>query len=148
MKHIVSKSIIALVISLSFVFSMQALDQKSKKENIELHGSCPVVYLMMGKDVKGDPKIASTFENKTYYFTNADAKKMFDADPKKYLPKYDGYCATGIAMGKKIVPDHQYYSIYNGSTYLFSNKMAKESFDKDPKTTINNADKNYAVGWL
>ncbi|MDP2366467.1 MAG: YHS domain-containing (seleno)protein [Ignavibacteria bacterium] len=145
MKHSVSKSIIGIVIALSFVFSIQAQDQKSKKENVELGGSCPVAYLMMGKDIKGDAKFASTFENKTYNFANADAKKMFDADPKKYLPKYNGYCATGIAMGEKIVSDHQYYSIYDGSTYLFSNKMAKETFDKNPKTTIKNADKNFAA---
>ncbi len=145
MKHIVSNSIIALVISLSFVFSLQAQDHKSKKESIELGGSCPVAYLMMDENIKGDAKFSSMFDGKTYYLANANAKKMFDADPIKYLPKYDGYCATAIAMGKKVDSDHQYFSIYDGSTYLFSNKMAKDAFDKDPKLMIKQADKNFAV---
>jgi len=99
----------------------------------------------MNKAVKGDVKFSSTYKGKTYYFAMADAKKMFDADPVKYLPKYDGYCATALAMGKKIESDPEIFSVYKGDTYLFSNKMAKEGFDKDPEMTIKSADKNLAL---
>lgn len=145
MKHMIRKSVIILFISLGFVLSMQAQGEKSKKENVEIGGSCPVAYLMMEKDMKGDAKFASKYDGKTYYLANADAKKMFDAEPNKYLPKYDGYCATGFSMGKKIESDHQYFSVYNGATYLFSNKMAKDAFDKDPKMMVKKADENFAA---
>jgi len=145
MRFMIRKSVIVLFISLGFVLTAQAQDNKSRKEIIELGGSCPVAYLMMGKDMKGDAKFASEYDGKTYYLANADAKKMFDADPKKYLPKYDGFCTTAVAMGKKVESDHQYFSIYDGSTYLFSNKMAKDTFDKDPNMVIQKADKNFVA---
>jgi YHS domain-containing protein len=127
------------------VLSINAQDSKSADYQIALDGYCPVAYLAMEKSVEGDSKYSSTYDGKTYYLANADAKKMFDAEPEKYLPKYDGYCATAVAMGKKMESDPKLFSVYIGSTYLFSNKMAKESFDKDPKMTIKNADKNFAA---
>jgi len=145
MLPIIRKTLIASFVAISMVLSISAQDTKSADTKVELDGYCPVAYLVMEKSVEGDSKYSSTYEGKTYSLVNADAKKMFDAEPEKYLPKYDGYCATAVAMGKMMESDPQLFSVYNGSTYLFSNKMAKESFDKDPKMTIKNADKNFAA---
>jgi len=136
---------LALIISFGLAFTANSQSSKKSKKEIALHQYCPVAYAAMNKAVKGDAKFSSVYKGKKYYFAMADAKKMFDADPVKYLPKYEGYCATALAMGKKVEPDPQIFSVYKGSTYLFSNKMAKEAFDKDPDITIKNADKNLAV---
>lgn len=145
MVYIVRKALVVLFIAISMVLSINAQDLKSVNTKVELDGYCPVAYLVMGKSVEGDSKYSSTYDGKTYYLANADAKKMFDSEPEKYLPKYDGYCATAVAMGKIIESDPKLSSVYNGSTYLFSNKMAKESFDKDPKMTTKKADENFAA---
>lgn len=145
MLPIIRKTLIALFVTISMVLSINAQDTKSVEVEVQLDGYCPVAYLAMEKAVEGDAKYSSTYEGETYYLANADAKKMFDADPEKYLPKYDGYCATAVAMDKLMESDPQLFSVYDGDTYLFSNQMAKEAFDKDPEMTINNADKNFAV---
>lgn len=145
MLPIIRKTLVALFVTISMVLSINAQDTKSADSKVELDGYCPVAYLVMEKAVEGDAKYSSTYEKETYYLANAKAKEMFDAEPVKYLPKYDGYCATAVAMGKMMESDPQLFSVYNGSTYLFSSKMAKESFDKDPKMTIKNADKNFAA---
>jgi YHS domain-containing protein len=145
MLPIIRKSFVALFVTISMVLSINAQDSKSADTKVELDGYCPVAYLVMEESVKGDSKYSSTYEGETYYLANADAKKMFDSDPEKYLPKYDGYCATAVAMGKKMESDPEIFSVYNGATYLFSNQMAKDSFDKDPMMTIKNADKNFAA---
>jgi YHS domain-containing protein len=98
----------------------------------------------MGMAMKGDAKFASTYRGKTYYSSSADAKKMFDAEPEKYLPKYDGLCATALAMGKKMESNPKLFTVHEGATYLFSSKEAKEAFDKDPEATIAMADKQFA----
>ncbi|MGB5528417.1 MAG: YHS domain-containing (seleno)protein [Ignavibacteriaceae bacterium] len=145
MLTVIRKSFIALFLAISMVLSINAQDTKSADTKVELDGYCPVAYSVMEKSVEGDSKYSSTYEGKTYYLANADAKKMFDAEPEKYLPKYNGYCATAVAMGKLMESDQQLFSVYSGSTYLFSSMMAKESFDKDPKMTIKNAGKNFAA---
>ena len=143
MLPVIRKTLVAFFVTISMVLSINAQDTKSVKVEVQLDGYCPVAYLMMGKAVEGDAKYSSTYEGEIYYLANVDAKKMFDAEPEKYLPKYDGYCATAVAMDKLMESDPQLFSVYDGATYLFSSQMAKESFDKDPQMTIKNANKNF-----
>ena len=109
-----------------------------------LQGYCPVAYVAMGKAVKGDPKISSTYEGHRYLFANADAKKMFDADPSKYQVAYDGWCATAVSMGKKVKSVPALFSVHGGKTYLFSNAEAKKAFDGMPEGVIMKADEQWA----
>ena len=143
MLPVIRKILVVLFVTISMVLSINAQDVKSVNTKVELDGYCPVAYLVMEKVVEGDAKYSSIYEGETYYLANADAKKMFDADPEKYLPKYAGYCATAVAMDKLMESDPQLFSVYDGATYLFSNQMAKESFNKDPQMTIKNANRNF-----
>ena len=136
---------LALLFTFGFTLTVNAQTAKKSKKEIALHQYCPVAYAAMNKAVKGDAKFSSTYKGKTYFFAMADAKKMFDSDPVKYLPKYDGYCATALAMGKRVESAPEIFSVYKDSTYLFSNKVAKAEFDKDPDMTIKGANKNLAV---
>lgn len=108
-----------------------------------LGGYCPVAYIAMKTAMKGDPGQRSTYKGQTYLFANADAKKMFDAAPEKYLPAYNGYCATAVAQGMKLASDPKIFAVHNGRTYLFSNADAKAMFEKDPAGTIAKADANW-----
>ena len=95
---------------------------------------------MMNQAVKGDPQHKSVHSGKTYHFANADAKKMFDAAPAKYLPAYDGLCATAVAMGMKLAANPQLFTVHEGRTFLFSDAKAKAMFDQDKTNTIVKAD--------
>ncbi len=108
-----------------------------------LGGYCPVAYIAMKTATKGDPSQKSTYKGQTYLFANADAKKMFEAAPEKYLPAYNGYCATAVAQGMKLASDPKIFAVHNGRTYLFSNPQAKAMFEKDPAGTIAKADANW-----
>lgn len=136
--------VFALALMVCF-YSLGNAQRSKVTKNVALNQYCPVAYSAMGKAMKGDAKYVSTFKGKKYYLLNADAKKMFDADPQKYLPKYDGFCATAVAMGKKLESDPAFFTVYEGATYLFSSKEAKAEFDKNPQATIAMADKQYAA---
>ncbi len=121
----------------------QASGSSQAAHSPALGGYCPVAYLAMKTAVKGDPGQRSTYKGQTYLFTNAEAKQMFDAAPEKYLPAYDGYCATAVAQGVKLTSDPRIFVVHNGRTYLFSNAAAKAMFEKDPAGTIAKADANW-----
>lgn len=145
MKYLVRSFLLALMLAVGFTLSLNAQSSKvQKRDAVALQQYCPVAYVAMDKAVKGNAKHNSTYHGKKYYLLNADAKKMFDADPEKYLPKYDGLCATAVAMGQKMESDPGLFSVHEGTTYLFSTKEAKEMFDKDPEATILMADKQFA----
>jgi YHS domain-containing protein len=107
-------------------------------------GYCPVAYVKMHKAVKGDAAFRSEKDGRTYQFANAQAKQMFDAEPAKYRIAYDGWCATGVAMGKKIASNPELFTEREGVTYLFSSEQAKAMFDKDPAMTIAKADEGWS----
>lgn len=107
-------------------------------------GYCPVAYVKMGKAVKGDARWSSERDGQKFLFSAAPAKEMFDKSPDQYRVAYHGYCATGVAMGKKIASNPETFTVHKGATYLFSSAEAKAMFDKDPDGTVAKADKAWA----
>lgn len=103
-------------------------------------GYCPVAYVKMHKAVKGDPKWSSVRDGQTFLFSAPEAKAMFEQDAKAFGVAYHGWCATGVAMGKKIAANPEIFSVKDDVTYLFSSAEAKAMFDKDPAMTIAKAD--------
>lgn len=136
---------IAGVVAAVIMVGMTAVFAKSPKAaKPALDGYCPVAYVAMSQAVKGDAAYSSEHKGRTYVFANSDAKKMFDAAPEKYVPAYDGWCATAVAQGMKTAPDPKLFSVKDGRAYLFSTAQAKMMFDKDPAGTIAKADAGWA----
>ncbi len=136
-------SIIIVMVIGSISPFMNAQTKNKVKHRVALHEYCPVAYKAMDKALKGKSEYSSTYEGKTYYFVNAKAKSMFDKMPEKFIPKYDGYCATAMSMGKKLESNPKLFTEYKGNTYLFSTKKAKVMFDKNPKMISEKADKQF-----
>lgn len=145
MKYLVRSMLFALALMVGSSPSVTAQSTKTVKKEPAVAQYCPVAYAAMSKAVKGEMKFASTYKGKTYYMLSEEAKKMFDAEPTKYIPQYGGQCATAMAMGKKLESDPEIFSVYKAKTYLFSSKEAKAIFDKAPQVTITKADKQFAL---
>ena len=86
---------------------------------VAIDGYCPVAYFAVNKPVKGKPQYASTYNEVTYHFVNADAKKSFDKEPEKYIPAYGGWCAFGMSVQDKFPIDPLNFEIVNGKLNLF-----------------------------
>jgi YHS domain-containing protein len=142
LKHLAAVSAAAVVLTVSS-FVVLAQSEAPKQSGVALGGYCPVAYVAMNQAVKGNSQHKSEFQGRTYYLTNADAKKMFDADPAKYVPAYDGLCATAVAQGMKLASDPKLFAVHNGRAYLFSNAEAKTMFEKDKSGIIAKADANW-----
>ena len=113
---------------------------------VGLGGYCPVGFVKAGKPVFGDPNFASEYKGTTYYNSSEGAKKMFDADPESFVGaiQYKGFCATGLAMGKKLESDPKIFERVNGKVYFFSSTEAQQMFAKNSKKYIADADKAWA----
>lgn len=133
----------AFPVILTVVLAFASMLAAQKMHEPAIGGYCPVAYKAMNKAVKGDTKYSSMHNGETFWFVNADAKAMYDKDPEGYTPEYHNYCATGVAMGMKIVSDPTVFTVHDGKTYLFSNKEAKAMFDKDMAGMVTKADKNW-----
>jgi len=80
-----------------------------------------------------------------YRFASAQNLEMFVADPERYLPRYRGWCATTLAMGRLTCPDPLNFKIENGSLLLFELvgfTNGRTVWEVDPQSFRKRADDN------
>lgn len=106
-----------------------------------LGGHCPVAYFDLGKATKGARKFRVEFDGDVYYLSGAEAKKKFEADPRRFLPEFAGWCTTALggSYGNRIVSDPTVFDVREGKLYLFSSQRAKRAYDTNPPRFINKA---------
>jgi YHS domain-containing protein len=117
--------------------AMASASDETKKPALE--GYCPVAY-HFGKAVKGKPELASDYDGKTFLFPAAQAKQMFDANPKGFVVAYDGWSATAVAQGRRVAADPTVFELYHDRTYRFVDQKAKDAFDQNRDDFIARAD--------
>src|SRR5688572_22321509 len=72
------------------------------KEGAAILGYDPVSYFTDNKPARGNPKLKTTYEGASYYFTSAGHKAMFDANPSKYVQPMAAIAATQPASLKSV----------------------------------------------
>lgn len=110
-----------------------------------LDGYCPVAYQSKHKALKGSREHISVYHGQAYFLSSEDAKKKFDADPKKFLPRFGGLCATALGgtYGNRIPADPKVFMVYKDKLYLFSSERAKRAFETNPDWFIARAEPLY-----
>ncbi len=115
---------------------------------IALEGYCPVAYFAANKPVLGSPKYASTYNDVTYHFVNADAQSAFEENPEKFLPAFGGWCAFGMAVSDKFPVDPTNFRIVDGRLLLFLRNRGVDAAelwdDGDERELMKKADAHWA----
>ncbi|MEM1110133.1 MAG: YHS domain-containing (seleno)protein [Planctomycetota bacterium] len=101
------------------------------KTGLALRGYDPVSYFKSDAPQQGNFQIAAEHHGSTYWFASEENKAAFEANPKKFLPQFGGYCAYGVAIGKKFSADPEVYVIENGKLYINLNPTIAEVFNGD-----------------
>jgi YHS domain-containing protein len=111
-----------------------------------LKGYDPVSYFKGTKPQKGQASLKAEADGLTYLFANAENQQEFIKNPKKYIPTYEGWCATAVAGGYKYDIDPENYLVTDGRLFLFYKGWkgdAKKPWLKDPATNTKKADLNW-----
>lgn len=104
-----------------------------------------VAYQTESAAVPGTTDHFVLHEGVAYLFSSAANKALFEADPAKYAPAYGGYCAMGMAMGKKFPVDPNAWAVVNDTLYLNLSKDVQNAWKSDIPGNIAKADKNWAA---
>jgi len=109
----------------------------------QLNGYC-IVSLKQRQFLPASPEFSSEFEDRTYFFTSADAKAAFDARPSNFAPAYGGYDPVTWLERHEFVQG-QFLREFNGRFYLFSSKENWEAFKQSPERFLLNHRGNSSV---
>jgi YHS domain-containing protein len=119
-------------------------DESSHAERrLALRGYDPVAYFKDGGAVRGSPEFSSTFDDATYWFSSAEHRDVFAADPDHYAPQYGGFCAVALANGVIAEPDPEAWVISEGKLYVFSSKQGIPLFQEDAANIVDKAAENW-----
>jgi YHS domain-containing protein len=91
----------------------------------------------------GHARITAVHDGVAYYFADEEAMTRFAADPERYMPRYGGFCAFGVAKGKKLDGDPRYADVVDGKLYLFLNAAVFEAYSKDKAGVLAQAERNW-----
>ncbi|MBF2708073.1 YHS domain-containing (seleno)protein [Flavobacterium soyangense] len=140
-----------VVVAVLALFSNFASAQNTapvNQEGIANGGYDVVSYFTVNKATKGSQKFTVEQNGAKYYFASAKNQKAFKANPKKYLPVCDGYCAWGVSEKQSKFPvNPETFKIVDGKLYLFFNGdfngtpfNTLNEWNKDEKKQLNNID--------
>lgn len=138
-----AKSLILLILLIG-VFSIQsAFASEYTVNTVGVNGYDLVTYHSEKRPLRGNGNYVSVHDGVTYLFTSESNKKKFDKNPEKYLPAYGGWCAYGVAVGKKFAADPEVWEIVDGKLYLNLDSGIKKEWRKDIPGNIKKANANW-----
>ncbi len=120
----------------------------SKGTTVDGHGVAmranDVVALVTGLGiVPGQARHTHVHDGVAYYFVSEETMKAFAAAPEKYMPRYGGYCAFGVAKGKKLDGSPRFADIVDGKLYLFLNADVFRAYEQDKAGVLAEAEANW-----
>jgi YHS domain-containing protein len=147
------KSLIAaatLIGAMSTASAAFAVDEYNVSTGTTLSGSGvalrgdDAVALASGLEVTpGDATYTYEHDGVAYYFASEETMDQFAANPEQYMPQYGGFCAFGVAIGKKLDADPHYADIVDGKLYVFLNAVAFQKYLDDKDGTLAKAAENW-----
>ena len=112
-------------------------------DELAIKGYDSVAYFTDGKAQKGIGSFSFQWHNMTWHFLSKEHRDLFAANPEKYAPQYDGYCAWALTEERKAITDPEVWKIVNGKLYLNCSMAAYEKWSKDIPGNIKKADMNW-----
>ena len=110
---------------------------------LAMHGYDPVAYFTDGAPKLGSDSITVVHDGAAYRFTSQQHADLFKANPARYAPQFGGFCAYGVALGKKFDGDPRLWTIQKDRLYLNLNPDIVAAFEKDVTGNIRKADSNW-----
>ena len=107
---------------------------------LAIRGVDPVALATLNAVAPGEAVRTVVHAGVAYYFASALTAEAFEAAPEKYLPRYGGFCAFAVALGKKLDGDPRYADIVDGRLYLFVDAGIFARYLENPREILAKAE--------
>src|SRR5689334_13235091 len=86
---------------------------------VAIKGYDPVAYFTAGRAVRGQAAFQYDWDEMRYYFSSAEHRELFKADPVRYAPQFGNYCAMALTKGELDEANPENWLISDGKLYIF-----------------------------
>ena len=119
-------AILAFLASVMIMNLAQAAEPVSKsKRGIAIGGHDSVAYHSIDRDpqadaIEGSKTYVVEYKGAKWRFGSKESADLFEADPERYSPAYNGHCANALSLGKGLVRTNgETWEIFEDKLYLF-----------------------------
>ncbi len=126
------------------VFILGVVAISEAQERLALKGYDPVAYFTEHRPMLGDAKFQHDFDGSTYRFASEKHLQLFKADPDRYMPQYNNWCAASVAKGEKVHGNPEWWLVVDGRLYLFGKPIGPGLMRANIATMKNEADQNWS----
>lgn len=91
----------------------------------------------------GEARFNHFWNGAVWYFSSEENRNAFRAEPTKYAPAFDGYCAWAASQGYKAPGDPNVYRLVDGTLYLQVHPRAQELWEADIPKHIAAGEENW-----
>lgn len=109
-------------------------------KGLMLRGYDAVAYQTQNKAVQGSATFSAKYGNETYHFASAANRDAFNANPARYAPAYGGFCAMGVAMGRKLDGDPKLFRVVDNRLFLNVNEAVQTRWAQDIPDNVKKAE--------
>lgn len=127
----------------TLLFSVGASAADYAHSTPAVQGYDVVTYHTDKRPLRGNGNFVATHDGAVYQFSSEANLETFKANPAKYVPAYNGYCAFGVSVGKKFIGDPEVWRVVNGRTYLNLDAGIQQEWLKDVPGRIKTADRKW-----
>lgn len=137
--------LLLLVGGVIFLRSMGVLATEPVYANAEgaIGGYDPVAYFDENKPVKGSQEFSTEWNGAVWYFSSADRKARFEAEPERYAPQFGGYCAMAVSGGYTAMSSPEAFAIVDNKLYLNFDAAVQEEWSAQQDELIAAAEENW-----
>jgi len=135
--------ILITITFMSMLAGTMGIAYGAPQEPVAIRGYDTVAYFTEGKALEGTEDFTSSWHGMTWFFQSKENRDLFAANPGKYAPQYDGWCAWAMTESRKSFANPEVWKIVDGKLYLNCSQAAFEKWSRDIPGHIKEADENW-----
>lgn len=119
-------------------------------DGVAVGGYDLVSYHQPDGPLLGDERFTVALNGLSYRFSSAEHLALFQADPERYLPRYQGWCATNLSFGRLACPEYTNFKLEDGDLLLFEHHgftNGRSVWNSDPFQHRRSADEFFPKLW-
>ena len=113
------------------------------ENGIAIRGADPVAYFRGMGAVAGSISERVMWRGATWLFAARKHREMFEGDPRRFAPRFGGYCAYTLSQGSLAPSDPRAYALHGDRLYLLSSLQKRETWSKNLAQNIRVAGRHW-----
>ena len=136
-------TMLAVAVVMMVATQLAQAGQFFERGGVAIDGYDPVAYFTDNKPVKGKAEWQATYGDSVFHFSSAEHRDLFAADPARYAPQFNGFCAYGVSQGAKVKIEGDLWAVVDVKLYLNYDESVQETWNEDRPGYIKQAEQKW-----